>query len=159
MNKVFAEYMTFGKTVESLYTSETFKLVGDMDPETGEVEAVSTKDYPRWKLLNAWLKNGVAERDCRVEEYRAEAESMIETLKHDAIRPNDKVRFVSTSYETLFEVMDLGSVKIDGKIRKVNYIDECHFAFLGGCCYHIMEFAELCEKNHIKVDPLQKDQM
>jgi len=39
-------------------------------------------------------------------------------------------------------------------VQRVIYLDSHHFQFWGGFCYHICEFAELCEKNGNIVEPV-----
>lgn len=66
---------------------------------------------------------------------------------------SNKIRFIDSKYNTLFEINDGESVTIissDGKpsIFECVFIDDYHF-YLGGrrgTCYHICQFAELMER-------------
>ena len=69
--------------------------------------------------------------------------------------PANKIRFITPDYTTKFEVMDLGRVKVNGKVQKVYYIDDYHFGFVGGLAYHICQYAEVCERSDIEVKPLE----
>ena len=67
--------------------------------------------------------------------------------------PNGKrdIRFIDSSYNTLFYVPDGGSVRITRangtvSVRTCLYIDDYH-AKIGGGIYHICEFAEIMEEN------------
>jgi hypothetical protein len=69
-----------------------------------------------------------------------------------------KIRFINTSYETLFFVDDGGSIEIEignGWIRyPCRYIDEYHFK-LENCVYHIYEFALLRERVAYRYRPAE----
>lgn len=162
MNKKYAQYMTWGKKVESTDSGEQYKLIGEMDESTGSVEAVSLKNYRRWELLRAWLKNGVAERDGKTEEYQNEMNNMVDILNCENIVPIDKVRFITPHYDTLFEVANLEKVSFNDTIKRVVYLDECHFTFEDGAgmygCFHICQFAELAEQNGWTVKPIYQNQ-
>lgn len=149
-----AKYMTWGKTVIDSAGKE-YKLVGDMDETTGDVEAVSLDLYRRWELLRTWLQNGVAERDGKVKEYKAEMKVMVATLKCENIVPTDKVKFITPHYDTLFEVANLGNVRFNGEVKRVIFLDGYHFIFEGGSGFHICQFAELAEEYGWKVEPVQ----
>lgn len=61
------------------------------------------------------------------------------------------IRFIDSSYNTLFYVPDGGKVVLtysDGKEAALpcTFIDECH-TLVGGSVYHICEFAEIMERN------------
>lgn len=84
-------------------------------------------------------------------------------MKISEITPHDKIRFITPSYETKFEVADLSLVSVNGTAARVAYIDEYHFTFvdkinvnLYGGCFHICQFAEICEKENIEVKPIEK---
>lgn len=171
MNKEFAKYMKCGKKVQSVYTAQVYKLIEDMSANKDMVKAVDMDNWSRYELLNAWIRNwdqnsmGFRERftenieDCKAEMQGCEAEVRI-----DAVSPYNKVRFITSGYETKFEVKDLTYVLVNGKAARVAYIDDCHFTFvdttamnLYGGCFHISQFAELCEKNGIEVSPIKAD--
>jgi hypothetical protein len=60
-----------------------------------------------------------------------------------------KIRFINSSYKTLFFVDDGDDVEIEGDSGwmkfKCRYLDEFH-AEIGGHVYHICEFAEIRER-------------
>ena len=159
MDKKFAKYMTYGKKVKSSWTENEFKLVEDMDKNKDFVKAVSLDNLNRYMLLKAWVSNwdanlcGFRDRFVgNIEECRIEKESYVEELKISDIEPIDKIRFITPDYETKFEVLNLTNVLVNGKSKKVAYIDECHFAFVGDSCFHICEYAEICERNGLEVE-------
>ena len=172
MVKNFAKYMKWGKTVESNWTGEVFKLIEDMgDGDT--VKAVSLTNWRRYDLLKAWIRNwesnscGFRERfekdGKNIEDCKTEKQGYEEELKISEITPHDKIRFITPSYETKFEVADLSLVSVNGTAARVAYIDEYHFTFadkinvnLYGGCFHICQFAEICEKENIEVKPIEK---
>jgi hypothetical protein len=69
-----------------------------------------------------------------------------------------KIRFINTSYETLFFVDDGGSIEIEigneWKRYPCRYIDEYHFK-LENCVYHIYEFAILRERVAYRYRPAE----
>lgn len=69
------------------------------------------------------------------------------------------IRFIDTSYKTLFHVPDHGAVTLtrtDGTQQTLacHYIDDTH-AYIGGRAYHIMEFAEMVRRNGYTCQPEQ----
>ena len=157
MDKKFAKYMRYGKQVKTVPDGETFKLIEDMDANKDTVRAVPMCNLSRYELLQAWSKNRVGV----TEEERNEMQGYESELPIDGIVPNNVVRFITSGYNTLFEVPDLSFVKVNGELRQVVYIDDYHFSFAGesliawGGCLHICQFAELCEKNRIEVEPAE----
>lgn len=71
------------------------------------------------------------------------------------------IRFIDSSYNTLFYVPDGGSVKVhsswDGKDRvfPCRYIDSHHVS-ISGNCYHICQFAEMMEHNGNTYEPVKE---
>ena len=164
--KNLRKFMRYGKLVESDWTGETFKLLDDMDENMEFIKAVNTSNLRRFDLLSAWVRNWDSdsngfrkrfeENGQDIEAVRAERESLITEVRCDDVSTADKVRFITPNYENRFEVKNLGKVLVNGKVRQVYFIDECHFGFVeNGCIYHICEFAELAERNGIKVEPLK----
>lgn len=150
MVKAFAKYMTWGKEVESTYTGEVYKLIQDMSETQPTVLAVNMKNWRRYELLKAWSRNHVGVTD----EQRAEMQRYEEFLEIDAVMPHNMIRFITSDYKTRFEVRNLSMVLVNGKALRVFFHDACHFGFVGGSSYHICEFAELCERNGINVEPV-----
>lgn len=69
------------------------------------------------------------------------------------------IRFIDTSYKTLFHVPDHGAVTLtrtDGTQQTLacHYIDDTH-AYIGSRAYHIMEFAEMVQRNGYTCQPEQ----
>lgn len=146
--------MHYGKLVKA-NNGELYKLVQDMTAEENTVFAVNMNNFERWHLLKTWNNNQVGLTD----EQREEMASYIIALDIDNFRPNNKVKFITSDYKTLFEVTDLDEVKFIGydgeeENRRVIFLDETHFSFLGGSCYHIHEFATKCKKNGCRVEQL-----
>ena len=172
MVKDFAKFMKWGKTVESNWTGEVYQLIEDMgDGDT--VKAVSLTNWNRYHMLKAWIINwesnscGFRERFKKdgknIEDCKTEKQGYEEELKISEITPHDKIRFITPSYETKFEVADLTLVSVNGTAARVAYIDEYHFTFvdkinvnLYGGCFHICQFAEICEKENVEVKPIEK---
>lgn len=162
MNKRFAKYMRYGKTVKSSWTDNEFKLIEDMNENKTTVKAVSLEKLRRWELLKAWIYNWEHDKDFRerftmnIEDCRKEKSNYEEELKISDIIPNNKIRFIYPDYTSKFEVDDLSKVLVNGKSVRVAYYDDYHFLFVDtGRIFHICEYAELCEKNRIKVRPVR----
>lgn len=158
MDKQFARYMRIGKKVEIAGT--VYQLIEDMRENKETVKAVNEKNLRRYELLRAWSRNHVGV----TEEQAQEMKGYEEELVIESVEPHNKVRFITSDYKTKFEVNDLSNVIVDGVTARVAYLDECHFTFvdkintnLYGGCFHICQFAELCEKNGIEVKPVEKE--
>lgn len=72
------------------------------------------------------------------------------------------IRFIDTSYKTLFHVPDHGTITLtraDGTQQTLacHYIDNTH-AYIGSRAYHIMEFAEMVQRNGYICQPKQSPQ-
>ena len=170
MEKTFVRHMTWGKQVKSS-TGVIYKLVESMDESKESVKAVSMDNWGRYDLLKAWVRNweqnsmGFRERFTEnIEDCRTEMQSYEEEVKIADIVPHDIIRFITPNYQTKFEVKKLTKVLVNGKAATVAYMDECHFTFadtigmnLYGGCFHICQFAELCEKNGIEVNPIENE--
>lgn len=158
MDKIFAKYMKWGRKVKSSWTGDTFKLVEDMDESKPTVLAVNESNVQRYDTLRAWLRNWENDESFRkrftgsIEDCRLEKASYEESLKVSDITPNDIVRFITPQYETMFSVTNLSNVKVDGKIRRVIYVDDYHFMFEAGSAFHICQYAEICKQNGTKVE-------
>jgi hypothetical protein len=70
------------------------------------------------------------------------------------IEPANKIQFITPNYKTKFEVKNLDSILVNGESRRVIFLDETHFQFEKGSCYHICQWAELCDKNGIEINPI-----
>ena len=158
MRKEYFKYMTSGKMIKCQFTADKYMLIENMD-ESGIAKGVKQENLERWKLLSTWLSNGVAKREGKETEYAVEKESYIEELRCEFISPANVIRFI-TPDEEKFKVDDLKRVSVNGKAVRITYIDDYHFAFIErnkpfyGNRFHICEFAELCEQNHIEVKPI-----
>lgn len=172
MDKKHAHYMRLGKHVKEIKSGKVFLLISDMTLD-GNVTGVDTENAERYRLLVAWSRNwennvpGFRERfsssndpeSCygSIEKCAEEAKQMERTLMAEEIEPANKVQFRSTSCRPKFEVRDLGNVLVNGEARQVVYLDDYHFMFMNGGCYHIDEFAEICEKNGTHLDLPQEE--
>lgn len=162
MNQEYAKYLRFGKMVMNHLTAEQYRLIASANSKDNTVDAVRVENISRFDLLTAWIGNwernsmGFRQRwDGDIEQCKRELESYVVTLNLSDIEPSNKIRFITPNYDTLFEVTDLKTVKVNGEVRRVYYLDDCHFGFVGGAVYHICEFAELCKRNGIKVEQMQ----
>lgn len=167
--KEFAKYMRIGKTVKSAWTGEVYRLIEDMDGKEN-VKGVSLTNWNRYNLLKAWAKNW-ENKACRerfikqgmdIEKIKGEMQDYVEELKISDVEPHDKIRFITPDYKTKFMATGLSLVSVNGTAARVAYLDEYHFTFtdknsmnLYGGCFHICQFAELCEKNGVEVKPIQ----
>ncbi|AOY74734.1 pentapeptide repeat-containing protein [Clostridium formicaceticum] len=95
-------------------------------------------------------------RNKDIQNYRNQILWALHVNQDEIDRAIKKVRFIRSNYETIFEVNDGDMVLIDGQLRKVNYMDEYHFNFDGGKCYHIWEFAEKVNPQGNRVLPAQQ---
>ena len=163
MVKQYAKYMRYGKVVRCSWTAWDYKLIEDMDAEKATVKAVLLDNYERYRLLGIWIENwnkdsGFRERFTEnIDACIKEREAYVEELRISDVTPVNEIRFITPHYDTKFVVNDLGRVKVNGKTQKVYYIDEYHFGFVDGAVYHICEFAELCEKNGIDINPVMRN--
>ena len=152
--KHFYRHLRFGHRVRSLYTGEEYKLVEDLNDE-GETKAVKPDDYDRYIRLSAKGNGNLSEDE------KTELERMIVPIRYTGIEPADMVRFIDSQYNELFRVKNLGRILLDGKEKRVAYIDDYHFTFTDGAgpygCFHICQFAELVEKNGMQLEPVKKD--
>lgn len=155
MCKNFLKYMTYGKHVISSYTNEEYVLTETYAGSTKEgfCLCVSVKNYGRYSVLRALETNGGLSAEGRMEKETYETELLL-----NAIQPADRIRFIRSNYEELFSVKDFGFIEIDGKVQRVVYLSEYHFAFLDGgkrtSIWHICQFAEFVECNGICVKPI-----
>jgi len=169
MDKCFAGYMRCGKLVKTMDTGEVFKLVADMDENKDIVRAVSFSNLRRFELLTAWDKNweqnSYGFRDHfteNIEDCRIERQNYIEELNIADLFPHNTIRFITPNYETKFEVRDLSCVSVNGVAARATYIDEYHFTFVDkintsfyGGCFHICQFAEICEREGVEVKEIE----
>lgn len=69
------------------------------------------------------------------------------------------IRFIDSSYNTLFHVPDGGSIKIHSAwdnrdtVLPCKYVDDYHVE-ISGNCYHICQFAEMMERNGNTYSPV-----
>ena len=159
MDKKFARYMGYGKRVAGR-DGTVYKLIEEAEDKDA-VKAVREDNLKRYDLLTAWVQNwdsnscGFRERFTGdIEDCRKERESYEEAVSVAEVIPCDKVRFINPDYQKKFEVDNFADVLVNGEKRTVAYIDDYHFQFIGGCVYHICQFAELCSMNGIEVSKL-----
>lgn len=67
------------------------------------------------------------------------------------------IRFVNNNFKTIFTIKDGERIVMkyptgEIKIVRCEYCDSYHFE-CGVTIYHILQFADICVKNHIKVLP------
>ena len=82
-------------------------------------------------------------------EALARLEAYVSKYSLDEVESADRIRVIDLQYKTAFTVPNFGYIVVNGERRQVYFIDEYHFGFAGGDVYHIGQWAELCEKNHI----------
>ena len=72
------------------------------------------------------------------------------------------IRFINSSYDTLFRIPDGGTVEVQFPDRKFSakceYIDDYH-TLVGDSVFHICEFAEMVEHQHGSVRPEPETEM
>lgn len=140
MIKQFAKYMKAGKAVESSWTGEEYILVEDMDGKKGCVRVVDRGAWDQYVAMD-----------------KARRKELEVTLKIADVKPYNEVRFLDLSGEVMFEVKDLGRLRVDGGVARVVYLDSEHFSFVDGMplggSFRVREFAVFCQKNAIVVEP------
>lgn len=72
------------------------------------------------------------------------------------------IRIITTAYELLFELPNLGTImcsKPDGLSfpLRLEYIDAYHFSDSNGRVWHICDFAEWMRENNIDVRPIGQE--
>jgi len=176
MTKGYEIYMTYGKRVVSVWTDGVYQLIEDMDGASEFVKAVKVgADKNRYDLLCAWLMNWEGNRfDFRqkhtaddADGWEREKAGLIQKLRVSDVRPADEIRFITPCYDTKFIVPNFGLVSLNGELRRVVYIDSCHFGFINkkytrcpdgknhiNGIFHICEFSEDCERNGVVVTPV-----
>lgn len=124
------------------------------------VKAVNAKNLSRYELLKAWSQNHVGVTD----EQAQEMQGYEEEINIVDILPHEIIRFITSDYKTKFVTKDLSTVSVNGTVARVAFLDECHFTFvdkiamnLYGGCFHICQFAEICEKNGIEVKAIEEE--
>lgn len=152
MKQEFAKFMKYGKRVRC--NGEIFFLVANAGSDSNKVKAIAEENKRRYEMLRAWSRNHVGVTP----EQKAEMLGYEKELSIATIEPDNMVRFITPEYKTKFEVRDLSEIRFNDKVKTVVYIDEYHFTFTDGAgffgCYHICQFAELCEQNVWSVEPI-----
>ena len=69
------------------------------------------------------------------------------------------IRFIDSSYNTLFYIPDGGSIKVHSAWNNKNQIFKCkhldpYHVEISGSCYHICQFAEMMERNGSTYEPV-----
>lgn len=170
MEQLLAKYMKYGKLVKSEQAGTVFKLIADMDEMKASVKAVKLDNWARYKLLTAWLRNWDVDSDFRarfkedIQECKKEHGLYEEEIQVRDVSPANQVRFVTTDGKTKFVVNDLDVILVNGIRALVVYQDEMHFTFatgiamnLYGNCFHINQFAEICDKNSVELELLKPE--
>ncbi len=168
MDKQYAKFMRCGKLVINR-TGEAFKLLDNMDERHDDVAAILVKNEDRYRLIRCWQRNWANDESFRarfkedIVKLAAEADAYEERILVADVEPANYVRFITSSYKEKFKVRDLDCVMVNDEKRMVVYVDETHFSFadgkgsnLFGGCFHICQYAELCEKNGIRVAPIKE---
>jgi hypothetical protein len=89
----------------------------------------------------------------------------LQSIRNEVILLDDKrkdIRFIDSSYNTLFTVKDGENIKFtngyDGEVKtlKCRFIDEAHITLIGKSHndYHICQLAEIMERNGSKCEPI-----
>lgn len=150
MKEKYFKFMRYGKKVA--YRNKNYYLVEDMIESTdGYVSAVLESDYSTYDLHRAWIRNRVNPENA--EAYEAVVQFLTARIPCKKVKPMNEIRFITSEYQERFRVKDFGYVWVNGKKRQVCYVDDYHFRFLDGCCYHICEFAEIAERHNTTVSP------
>ena len=151
MDKALLKYMSYGKMVKAK-NGATYRIICNVKGNDTNVKVVSKDKYAFYHHTKEQIRRGIISKE--------EGEKVIETylneLPVEDIEPADEVRFINSKYETLFKVPDLGYILENGKKKRVVYLDDYHFTFTEGTCYgcfHICQYAEICERNGITVVP------
>jgi len=157
MEKNYARFMKWGKLVK-FPSGETFILIENMDNGSDFVKAVNMDNWRQYELLKAWISNyesnsmGFRKRFTgNIEDCKTEMAGYETKLQISGLEPANKIRFITSDYKTRFEITDFDSVLVNGEPRRAIFLDEYHFQFENGSCYHICQWAEICEKNGIEV--------
>ena len=127
-----------------MFEGTEYTLLDDYDGRD-QLRAVKRENADEYfERRKEWLGNKESDRTA--------LEELEVLLPADSIEPSDKIRFVTTTYDTLFEIPNFGFIKDQGQRRQAYYMGTNHFAFVGsGRCWHIAEYAEFCEKNRLAV--------
>jgi hypothetical protein len=149
--------MKWGKLVKDT-KDNIYKLIENMNDNSEFIKVISMDNWQRYELLKAWIKNYESNsmnfRDRftgNIEDCKTEMQSYETELSISDIEPANKIRFITSDYKEIFIITDFDSVLVNGELRKVIYLDEYHFQFEKGNCYHICQWAEICEKNGIEI--------
>ena len=144
MKAEFVRYMRLGKRVA--VGGEKYILVRDAKAGDAELQAVNQKNYRRYDLLRAWSRNHVGV----TLEQGAEMKGYIELLPVANCTPDNDVRIMDGNWDERFRIKDLTDILFNGEKRRVNWLDDYHFDFVGHPtiygCFHIFQFGELTER-------------
>lgn len=135
--------------VKGKYYRQAARLHNDY--KDGYIFLVEAERFAEYETLRIWKHNGMISKMPPVEkkEFLARLEACVSKYSLDEVESADRIRFIDLQYEPIFSVPNFGYVVVNGERRQVYFIDEYHFGFTGGDVYHIRQWAELCEKNHI----------
>ena len=156
IRKQIVPYMRYGKLVSA--GSTVYKLLTDLHEGDSTVAAVPLSQARRYELLDTWSKNGVG----LTKEQEEERKNLRAELPVEDLSPANRIRIINSNYQTLFTVPDCGEITLNGNSRHVVYIDDYHFYIFSdegwesgvpNSCFHIAEFAEICEKRHLSCTP------
>ena len=156
MKKEYVRYMRLGKRVA--VGNEKYILVRDAKAGDTELQAVNESNYRRYDRLRAWSRNHVGVTP----EQEAEMNGYIELLPVANCTPDNDVQIMDGNWDERFRVKDLTEILFNGEKRTVNWLDDCHFDFVGHPtiygCFHIYQFGELTERRGWQVEPAEKEE-
>lgn len=153
----YAEHIGFGSRVRDIDSGEVYRIVEDeFTREPYGTECVAEKDYKQYLNLKAKEEIGTLS-----EEEKNRLSDMVTYADAASFETADTIRFITSKYETLFRIRNLGRIIVNGTEQRVVYLDDTHFTFTEGSgafgCFHICHFAELVEKNGWTVEPVEED--
>ncbi len=160
MNRITEEnfrWFGYGKYVR--ISGTRYRLISKPD-DHGNIMAVKEKDFSRYSTLRA-RSNFMKVTPDQLEEMA----SYEEQICLIGAEPVGAIRIIDPHYNNKFVVKDLDYIYVNDIKSQVvgvesdsgNGAGACHFRFLSGVGYkgqvfHICEFAEICERSHVKVE-------
>ena len=165
MERKYVRFMTYGKNVK--VAEKVFVLIENATPTKDMVKVVASEHAKRYQLLCKWCENW--DHDFRfrarfhldIQKVRREKETYVIEIPIDCMEAIDQIRFIDPTYKTLFHVKNFGQIKIGDETYIVSHIDDYHFYLLDPNeesayerCFHICQFAEICDRNHLTVEPV-----
>ena len=152
MRKEYAAYLTYGAHIKR--GMDRYFITGSYDEGSGKIPCVNIKYQRIWTSLHTYSGNK------RTEESQVKVGDLVEYLTVEEVEPLGQVRFIDCHYQDKFLVPAFGRVRINEEVRVAVPIDDYHLFLIkedqpsSARSYHICQFAELCERYHIKVEPI-----